>query len=62
MNAIGIIAEYNPFTNGHLYHINEIKKKYKDHIILLVMSGNFTQRGIPSIIDKTFKSISIKTR
>ncbi len=56
MNAIGIIAEYNPFTNGHLYHINEIKKKYKDHIIILVMSGNFTQRGIPSIIDKFKKT------
>lgn len=52
MKSIGIIAEYNPFHNGHLYHINEIKKKYPDHVIVLVMTGNFSQRGIPSIIDK----------
>ena len=58
MKSIGIIAEYNPFHNGHLYHINEIKKKYPDHIIILVMTGNFSQRGIPSIIDK-FKRCEI---
>ena len=52
MKSIGIIAEYNPFHNGHLYHINAIKKKYPDHVIVLVMTGNFSQRGIPSIIDK----------
>jgi len=52
MKSIGIIAEYNPFHNGHLYHINEIKKKYPDYVIVLVMTGNFSQRGIPSIIDK----------
>lgn len=52
MEAIGIIAEYNPFHNGHLYHLNMIKKKYPNHTIILVMSGNFTQRGEPSIIDK----------
>ena len=52
MKSIGIIAEYNPFHNGHLYHINEIKKKYKDYPIILVMTGNFTERGIPSVIDK----------
>lgn len=52
MKAIGIIAEYNPFHLGHEYHLNKIKEKYKDHIIVLVMSGNFTQRGDVSIIDK----------
>ena len=52
MKAIGIIAEYNPFHLGHEYHLNKIKEKYKDHIIVLVMSGNFTQRGGVSIIDK----------
>ena len=50
--AVGIIAEYNPFTNGHLYHLNTIKEKYKDYIIILVMNGAFTQRGTPTIIDK----------
>lgn len=52
MNSIGIIAEYNPFTNGHLYHLNKIKEKYKDYTIILVMNSHFTQRGIPTIIDK----------
>ena len=52
MKAIGIIAEYNPFHNGHLYHLNKIKEKYKDYIIILVMTGNFTERGDVTIIDK----------
>lgn len=52
MKAIGIIAEYNPFTNGHLYHLKSIKEKYKDYAIVLVMSPNFTERGTPTIIDK----------
>ena len=41
MKAIGIIAEYNPFHNGHLYHLNKVKEKYPNHIIVLVMNGNF---------------------
>ena len=56
MEVIGIICEYNPFHNGHIYHINQIKKQYKDCIIILVMSGNFTQRGDVSIIDKWDKA------
>lgn len=52
MTSIGIIAEYNPFHNGHLYQIQEIKKRYKDAIIIVAMSGNFTQRGEAAIIDK----------
>ena len=52
MKAIGIIAEYNPFHNGHLYQINKIKEKYKEHAIIVVMSGNFTERGDITIIDK----------
>ena len=54
--TIGIICEYNPFHNGHLYHLNKIKKKYKDSTIILVMSGNFTQRGNISIINKWDKT------
>lgn len=56
MESVGIIAEYNPFHNGHLYHLNKIKEKYKDAVIILVMSGNFTQRGDVSIIDKWKKT------
>ena len=52
MKSIGIIAEYNPFHNGHLYHIEKIKEKYPDYSIVLVMTGNFTERGDVSIIDK----------
>ena len=53
---IGIIAEFNPLHNGHLYLINKIKEKYEDASIILVLSGNYTQRGIPSIIDKWKKT------
>ena len=61
MASVGIIAEYNPFHNGHLYQIQEIKKKYKDATIIIAMSGNFTQRGEPAIIDKwTRASLAIK--
>ena len=54
--TIGIICEYNPFHNGHLYHLNKIKQIYKDATIILVMSGNFTQRGDLSIINKWDKT------
>ena len=56
MEKIGIICEYNPFHNGHIYHINQIKNKFPDSTIILVMSGNYTQRGTVSIIDKWKKT------
>ena len=56
MESVGIIAEYNPFHNGHLYHLSKIREKYKDAIIVLVMSGNFTERGDVSLIDKWKKT------
>lgn len=56
MKSIGIICEYNPFHNGHLYHLNKIKEMFKDYRIILVMSGNFTERGDISIIDKWKKT------
>ena len=56
MESIGIIAEYNPFHNGHLYQIKKIKEKYPDSYLILVMSGNFTERGTPSLIDKWKKT------
>lgn len=54
--AVGIIAEYNPFHNGHLYMLNKVKEMYKDDEIILVLSGNYTQRGDVSIIDKWNKA------
>lgn len=50
--VLGIVAEYNPFHNGHLYHLNESKKQAGADYSVCVMSGNFTQRGDTSIIDK----------
>jgi len=50
--VLGIIAEYNPFHNGHLYHLNESKKITNSNFTIVVISGNFTQRGEPAIIDK----------
>lgn len=51
MNIGAVIAEYNPFHKGHLYQLEYMKKHGTDAIIV-IMSGNFTQRGIPAIIDK----------
>ncbi|NLP30511.1 MAG: nucleotidyltransferase [Clostridiales bacterium] len=52
MNVIGIVAEYNPFHKGHLYHLEETKKRGQADCIVAVMSGNFTQRGEPAMINK----------
>ncbi|MCR5215875.1 MAG: nucleotidyltransferase family protein [Lachnospiraceae bacterium] len=52
LKAAGIIAEYNPFHNGHAFHIEETKKKTQADCIIAVMSGDFVQRGEPAILDK----------
>lgn len=52
MKVLGIISEYNPFHNGHLHHINEAKKKTLAEYVVCVMSGNFVQRGEPSLLNK----------
>lgn len=51
MNISAIICEYNPFHNGHKYQIEQTLKNKATHIVA-IMSGNFTQRGIPSVISK----------
>ena len=56
MEKIGIICEYNPFHNGHVHHLKEIKKLYPDSLIVLVMSGYFTERGDVSLISKYNKT------
>lgn len=56
MKSVGIICEYNPFHNGHVYHINKVKELFPDYIIILVMSGNYTQRGEVSLINKWDKT------
>ena len=56
MKKIGIICEYNPFHNGHVYHIEKIRQMYPDAIIIVVMSGNIVQRGEFSVLDKWEKT------
>ncbi len=52
MKVVGLITEYNPFHNGHLYHIQEAKRITGAEVAIVVMSGNFVQRGTPAFIDK----------
>lgn len=52
MKVVGIIAEYNPFHNGHKYQIEQIRKKTNADFVAIAMSGNFLQRGVPSLCDK----------
>lgn len=52
MRTIGIIAEFNPFHNGHSYLIEKCKKDLNADYCVVVMSGDFVQRGAPAIIDK----------
>ena len=52
MKVIGIIAEYNPFHNGHAYQIKKIKETLQADYVVVAMSGDFVQRGAPAIIDK----------
>lgn len=52
MKTVGIIAEYNPFHNGHKFHIQDAKKLTGADYCIVVMSGNFVQRGTPAMIDK----------
>lgn len=54
--VLGIIAEYNPFHNGHLYHLLKSKELTKDDYCIAIIGGNFTQRGEPSLIDKWTKA------
>jgi len=55
-NVLGIIAEYNPFHNGHLYHLEKSKQITNSEYSICVMSGNFVQRGNTAIIDKWNKA------
>ena len=54
--VLRIIAEYNPFHNGHLYHIQKSKEQTGAKFVVCVMSGNFVQRGNTSIVDKWTKA------
>ena len=53
---VGIICEYNPFHNGHIYHLNKVKELFPNEVITLVLVGNFLNRGDVSIINKWDKT------
>lgn len=52
MKTAGVIVEYNPFHNGHLYHLEQTKKVTGADVVIAVMSGSFLQRGEPALVDK----------
>lgn len=52
MKLLGLITEYNPFHNGHKYHLETAKELIKPDAVVAVMSGHFLQRGEPAILDK----------
>lgn len=56
MGVLGIIAEYNPFHNGHLYQLEESRKALNPDCTVAVMSGNFTQRGEPAMFSKWLRA------
>ena len=58
MNITGLIVEYNPFHNGHIYHLQKSLEKTNADASIAVMSGNFIQRGEPALFDK-FAAVSI---
>lgn len=52
MRTVGLIVEYNPFHNGHLYHLQQSRKITESDTVVAVMSGHFLQRGEPALLDK----------
>mgnify|MGYP001252446053 CR=1 FL=1 len=52
MNIVGIVVEYNPLHNGHLYHLQNAKIKTNADLVIAVMSGSFLQRGEPALLSK----------
>lgn len=56
MKILGLIVEYNPFHNGHIYHIKKAKEIIQPDYTIAIMSSSFVQRGEPAIIDKWKRS------
>lgn len=52
MKAVGLVTEYNPLHNGHIYHLKMAKQVSHAEVTIALMSGNFTQRAEPTIVDK----------
>ncbi|MGL5123483.1 MAG: nucleotidyltransferase [Fusobacteriaceae bacterium] len=56
LKAVGMIVEYNPFHNGHKYHLERAKKESCSDIVIAVMSGDYVQRGEPSFLNRWTKA------
>ena len=56
MKHIGIIAEYNPFHNGHQYQLNKIKQQFPEKRLIIIMSGDYVQRGEPAVFNKYLRA------
>ena len=56
MRVLGIICEYNPFHNGHAYQIQKAREESGADALICVMSGHYTQRGEPAIVDKWMRT------
>lgn len=56
MKIAAVIAEYNPFHTGHFYQLRQIRQEHNIDYIIVIMSGDFVQRGAPAIIDKYTRS------
>lgn len=52
LKSVGLVVEYNPFHNGHKYHIDQARKQTEAEIVIAVMSGSFLQRGEPALLSK----------
>ena len=51
MNITGIIAEYNPFHQGHAFHLKEARRLTGADYVIVAMSGNYVQRGVPAMFE-----------
>lgn len=56
MKVAGIIAEYNPFHQGHKYQLDMLRRQFQPDYIIVAMSGDFLQRGVPALMDKYARS------
>ena len=56
MKIVGLIAEYNPFHNGHKYHIQKAKEITGADAAIVIMSGDYVQRGVPAIMPKRLRA------
>ena len=56
MRVVGVICEYNPFHNGHAYHLAQARARARADYVVCVMSGCFTQRGEPALVDKWIRA------